>query len=324
MKKTVLVTGGNGFIGKRLTDTLLQTGYKVRIATRHIPSKQPVNPDVSVVQVDYQQVQSLRAAMQGCSMVYHLAAAIFGFKYEDFEKANAQATRNMVTAANETPGVERFVYMSSLAASGFAPDADHPRLETDEPKPVSDYGRTKLAGEKALLNLKPGIIWTVVRAPIVYGGSDSGVSKIAAWVRRGLMINTSGNGLFSFVYVGDLVTALAAIPSTPGTENQIFFVCEVHDYPWNDFIEKMAHAMDARKPFMPKAPVWLLRVAAAAYCAVARLTGCQPALNYDKVREAVIDGHWICSGAKWRTLSGQQFTPLEEGLEKSFHKTHKK
>ena len=207
MKQTVLITGGNGFIGKRLTDLLLQEGYKVRILSRYLPKKQPVNPDVSVVQVDYQNIDSLIHAMLDCVMVYHLAAAIFGFKYEDFEQANAQATRNLVQAANATPTIKRFIYMSSLAASGFAADTQHPRLETDQPHPISDYGITKLEGEKAVSSLRPDINWTIMRAPIVYGGSESGVSKIATWVKRGLMINTSGNGLFSFVYVQDLVKA---------------------------------------------------------------------------------------------------------------------
>ena len=320
MKKTVLVTGGNGFIGKRLTDALLQAGYRVRVVSRHAPKKQPVNPDVSIVQADYQNIDSLKKAMQGCSIVYHLAAAIFGFKYEDFEKANAQATRNMVAAANATPTVERFIYMSSLAASGFAEKTDQPRLETDTPKPISDYGITKLEEEKALEQLNPTIIWTIFRAPIVYGGSESGVSKIATWVKRGLMVNTSGNGLFSFVYVGDLVTALAAVPSTEGTEKQIFFVCEEQNYPWPVFINQMAAAMGVKKPFMPNAPAWMLHVAAAVYSLIARTTGTQPALNYDKIKEAMIPGHWICNGDKWRKLSGQQFTPLKEGLHKSFTK----
>ena len=265
-------------------------------------------------------VDSLKKAMQGCSMVYHLAAAIFGFKYEDFYKANAQATHNMVAAANATSSVERFIYMSSLAASGFADKADKPRLESEDPKPISDYGATKLEGEKALSELNPNITWTIFRAPIVYGGSESGVSKIAAWVKRGLMVNTSGNGLFSFVYVGDLVSALAAVPTTAGTEKQIFFVCEEQNYPWPVFIEQMAQAMGVRKPFMPQAPSWMLHVAAAAYSMIARLTGAQPALNYDKIKEAMIPGHWICDGSKWRNLSGQQFTPLKEGLTKSFSK----
>lgn len=323
MKPLALVTGGNGFIGRRLTDSLLQAGYRVRVVSRRLPKKQPVNPDVSVVQANYQDLASLCKAMEGCQVVYHLAAAIFGFKYEDFEQANTLATQHMVEAANATPGVERFVYMSSLAASGFATDADHPRVETDEPHPISDYGITKLAGEKALLSLQPAIKWTICRAPIVYGGAESGVSKIASWVKRGFMVNTSGNGLFSFVYVADLVEALTDVLSTPGTENQIFFICEEKTYTWSDFISKMAHAMGVRKPFMPQAPNWLLKVAAFCYSTIARITGTQPALNYDKIKEAQIPGHWICSGQKWQQLSGQQFTSLEEGLARSYHKKAK-
>ena len=320
MKKTILITGGNGFIGKCLTDVLLQQGYKVRIVSRRLPKEQPVNPDVSVVQANYQDVASLQKVMQGCSVVYHLAAVLFGFTYEDFEKANVTATHNMVVAANTTPGVERFIYMSSLAASGFATDSKKPRTETDAPAPISDYGITKLEGEKALKALNPAISWTIFRAPIVYGGSDSGVSKIASWVKRGLMVNTSGNGMFSFVYVQDLVHALASALTIKGTENQIFFVCEETDYSWPDFISKMARAMGVRKPFMPHAPAFMLHLAAACYSLAARLTGTQPALNYDKIKEAQIPGHWICDGSKWRALSGQKFTPLEAGLNKSFKK----
>ena len=318
MKKTVLITGGNGFIGKKLTDALLKEGYKVRIVSRRIPKSQPVNPDVEVVAANYQDISSLQKAMQGCQTVYHLAAAIFGFKFEDFEKANTRATSNMVSAANQTPSIERFIYVSSLAASGFAASADQPRTEQDEPCPSSDYGITKLGGEKAVKTLKSTIAWTIVRPPIVYGKNDSGVSKIASWVRRGLLVNTSGKGLFSFVYVEDLVKALVLIPKIKATEGETFFICEEQTYPWPVFIHKMAQAMGVRKPFMPNAPLWVLQVAAKVYSLIAKLTGNQPALNYDKVKEAVIDGHWICSGQKWQQLSGQQFTPLEEGLKKSF------
>ena len=152
MKKTVLVSGGNGFIGKRLTDALLKEGYHVRIVSRRTPKNKPVNPNVSIVKADYQDCASLQRAMEGCSMVYHLAAAIFGYKYDDFAKANTRATQNMVCAANLTPDLERFVYVSSLAASGYAQSPDRPRTEDMEPKPVSDYGITKLGGGKSRTN----------------------------------------------------------------------------------------------------------------------------------------------------------------------------
>lgn len=318
MKNTVLITGGNGFIGRKLTDRLLQDGYAVRIVSRRAPKSQPANPNVTVVKADYNNVESLKKAMEGCTAVCHLAAAIFGFNYRDFEQANVTATQNVVAAANQTPGLTSFLHVSSLAASGYAKDKKHPRTEDMTPEPVSDYGITKLRGETAVKTLKEGIKWTIVRPPIVYGKNDSGVSKIAAWVKRGFMVNTSGNGYFSFVHVDDLVQAAAAVLRLPETDKQTYFICEDQIYSWDYFISEMARAMHCKKPFMPNAPKWLLNAAAWMYERIAKLTGAEPALNYDKVKEAVIPGHWICTSKKWTALTGQPFTPLAEGLKKSF------
>lgn len=318
MKNTLLITGGNGFIGRTLTNKLLQEGFNVRIVTRKTPKEQPANPAVTLVQANYDDVNSLKQAMEGCVGVFHLAAAIFGFNRQDFEKANVLHTQNVVQAANQTPTVTTFVHVSSLAASGFATDVKTPRTESMTPAPVSDYGRTKLGGENAVKTLRPGIKWTIVRPPIVYGKNDSGVSKIALWVKRGLMVNTSGNGLFSFVHVDDLVSALWQAYTRQDTAGETYFIAEPDVYGWDYFITEMARAMKCGKPFMPNAPKWLLRVAALGYELCARVTGTLPALNYDKVTEATIPGHWICSNKKWVQLTGQQFTPLKEGLKKSF------
>ena len=318
MKKTILITGGNGFIGRALTDKLLHEGFNVRVVTRRAPKHQPTNPAVTLVQVDYNDVTSLEKALEGCCGVFHLAAAIFGFNRQDFEKANVTATQNVVTAVNNTSSVETFVHVSSLAASGFATDKNQPRTEEMTPAPVSDYGITKLGGEQAVKKLRSGVKWTIIRPPIVYGKNDSGVSKIALWVKRGIMVNTSGNGYFSFVHVADLVSALWQAFSRTDTDKETYFVCEEAIYSWDYFISEMASAMGCAKPFMPNAPVWAMRLAAWVYEVAARVTGAQPALNYDKVTEAIIAGHWVCSGKKWTTLTGQEFTPLKEGLKKSF------
>lgn len=320
MKKTIVITGGNGFIGRILTDRLLQEGYNVRVLTRRSPKQQPANPAVALVKVDYDDVASLMKAFDGCVGVFHLAAAIFGFNRSDFEQANVLHTQHVVKAVNQTPGITTFVHVSSLAASGFATDAQFPRTEEMKPAPVSDYGITKLGGEEAVKTLRPGVKWTIIRPPIVYGKNDSGVSKIALWVKRGIMVNTSGNGMFSFVHVNDLVEALWQAYTRPETAGETYFVAEPATYGWDYFITEMAHAMHCHKPFMPQAPKWMMKVAAAGYEMCARLTGTQPALNYDKVTEATVPGHWICSSKKWTDLTGQHFTPLKEGLEKSFTK----
>ncbi len=320
MKKTIVITGGNGFIGRILTDKLLHEGFSVRILTRRTPKKQPANPAVTLIKTNYDSVTSLTQALEGCVGVFHLAAAIFGFNRTDFEKANVLHTQNVVKAVNQTPGITTFVHVSSLAASGFAPDTQHPRTEDMNPTPVSDYGITKLGGENAVKTLRPGVKWTIIRPPIVYGKNDSGVSKIASWVKRGIMVNTSGNGVFSFVHVNDLVEALWQAYKRPETAQETYFVAEPDVYEWDYFITEMARAMHCRRPFMPQAPKWLLKTAAFTYETIARITGTQPALNYDKVTEATIPGHWICSSKKWTDLTGQHFTPLKEGLKKSFTK----
>ena len=319
MKQTLVITGGNGFIGHILTDRLLQEGFKVRILTRKAPKRQPANPSVTLQQVNYDDLSSLRKAFSGSVGVFHLAAAIFGLNRKDFETANIVHTQNVVQAVNQTPEIKTFVHVSSLAASGFAPDLQHPRTEEMTPEPVSDYGQTKLGGEQAVHSLRNDIKWTIIRPPIVYGKNDSGVSKIAAWVKRVLMINTSGHGYFSFVHVHDLVEALWQAFIRPETSSQTYFIAEPEVYSWDYFITEMAHAMHCRKPFMPSAPKWLMRVAAFTYETIAKITGAQPALNYDKVTEASIPGHWICSSQKWICLTHQSFTPLIEGLKKSFH-----
>jgi len=318
-KPTLLITGGNGFIGRVLTDKLLQEGYHVRIVTRHAPKTQPANPAVTLIQANYQDTASLKKAMEGCVGVFHLAAAIFGFNYEDFKRANVDATQHVIEAINQTPTITTYIQVSSLAASGYAPDKDHPRTESMKPTPVSDYGITKQAAEQLLKNtIRSGVKWTIIRPPIVYGKNDSGVSKIALWVKRGLMVNTSGNGYFSFVHVSDLVEALYQAFARKDTGNETYFITEEKIYSWDYFITEMAQAMNVRKPFMPNAPKWMMNAAAKIYEGCAKITGTLPALNYDKVTEATIPGHWICSGKKWQTLTGQQFTPLKEGLKKSF------
>jgi len=312
----IAVTGGSGFVGRKLVSALVERGHKVRVLSRS--ARESDNPSVEFAAVDYADVNYITAALEGCDTVYHLAAAIFAYNYAGFEKANVKTARTLVSACNRS-GVRRVIMVSSLAAAGFSPDPSKPRVETDAPAPASDYGITKLGAERELDKLRKEIQRTVFRPPIVYGKNDSGVSKIASWVKRGLMVNTADpNAYFSFIYVDDLVDALCASLEKKETYGQTYFVCEEKNYTWTNFINMMAAKMGREKVKLISAPLWLLKTVAFFYETAARIFGFEPALNYDKIKEAVVPGHWICSPAKWVALTGQKFTPLEQGLEKSF------
>lgn len=315
--KTALITGGLGFVGQRLCEKLLKEGYKVKIFSRGTYNG-PVRENVEVVKVDYSNIAALRANLEGVNVVFHLAACLFGNNYLDFYKANVALSKNLCAAAQGVLGLESFVYLSSQAAAGPAKSKKNPIDETCEAKPVSDYGRTKLGAEKYVLNLQD-IHKVILRAPVVFGRNDSGVSKIASWVKRGLMINTSsGETYFNFIYVEDLVNALYTASTLSAANGQVFFVGEDKSYSWTYFITTMAQKMGVPKPFMFTLPLWALEGVAWCYQNLAKVFKFTPALNYDKVREAAIKGDWVFTSKKWNNLTNQKFTPLETALEESF------
>lgn len=315
--KTALITGGLGFVGQRLCSKLLKEGYKVKIFSRGT-YKGEIRENVEVVKVDYSNIAALRANLEGVNVVFHLAACLFANNYVDFYRANVELSKNLCAAAQGVSGLESFVYLSSQAAAGPAKNKKNPLTEEDEPKPVSDYGRTKLGAEKYVLALQD-MHRVVLRAPVVFGKNDSGVSKIAAWVKRGLMVNTSsGETYFNFIYVEDLVNALYLASTLSETNGQVFFVGEDKSYSWTYFIKTMAKKMGVPRPFMFTLPLWALESVAWCYQNLAKVFKFTPALNYDKVREAAIKGDWVFTSKKWNDLTKQKFTSLEKGLEQSF------
>ncbi|MFH1619488.1 MAG: NAD-dependent epimerase/dehydratase family protein [bacterium] len=317
--KKALITGGAGFIGRALAGKLSAKGCAVRVITRRAASSVSM-PDAEIVQASFSDPESLKKAVEGCDTVFHLAAALFCRSKKEFEKANVEATANLVKACCDlSPRPRRFVYVSSLAAGGPSVSSDNPRTEEMPEAPVSYYGMTKLGGESEVKKLPPGIERVILRPPIVYGRNDAGTSKIAQWVSRGIMINAGPAGTyFSFIYLDDLVRALIEAAENPSLAGKTRYVCEDSIYFWTDFIRMLSSAMGVKKPFMLNLPAPAVSAAGFIYELVSAITGSTPVLNMDKAREAAA-GHWIASSGKWTGETGWQgWTPLAEGLKETF------
>ncbi len=314
-----VITGGNGFVGKRLAKALIKQGWEVTVFSRN---SQPKTKDgIKTVKVDYSSVDNLAKHLIGTDVIFHLAAVLFANDKQEFEEGNVLLTANLVKAADLAKTVKHFVYQSSLAAAGPSKNTKNLINESSPCAPVSDYGKTKLLGEIEVKRIPPHITYTILRAPTVYGGAEAGVSKISAWVKRGLMVNPSKKDMFfSFVYVGDLVDALVLSATNDKTKNETFFISESAIYTWEDFISKLAAAMRVKKPIILNLPPILLKLAGTCYGFIARITHTVPALNYDKVAEALAPGHWACSSKKWVDLTGQKFLSLDEGLKVTYRK----
>ncbi len=152
MSKTVLVTGGAGFIGSHLVEALVNRGDQVRVVDNLVTGRrenmESVADRIEFFEGDILDATLLRKAMRGVDIVFHQAAlASVPLSLErplDVHAACATGTLNVLDQAHQA-GVRRVVYAASSSLYGNQPFATN--RETDSPSPMSPYGVAKLAGE---------------------------------------------------------------------------------------------------------------------------------------------------------------------------------
>ena len=167
----IALTGATGFIGRYLLGELPKHGHRVRVLLRSPIAAMPAH--ASAVIGDLRYPQNLAAALAGADAVIHsagLAHAASGLPEEDYRSINAAATVALARAA-ERSGVARFVFLSSIRAQ-CGPVADAVLTEAAEPRPTDAYGKSKLAAELGLAELK--LDWVALRPVLVYGPGVKG------------------------------------------------------------------------------------------------------------------------------------------------------
>lgn len=240
----VLVTGGTGFVGGHLIDALLRAGDSVTALVRS-PGKASglVERGVRVVAGDLDDPSALRAATEGQDVVYHVAGLIRARSAAEFLAVNRDGTARLVEAATAVSRA-RMVLVSSLAAGG--PVTRGTRRADDEPaQPVTDYGRSKLAGEAVV---RGGTLpWTIARPPVVYGPRDGEFLRAFKTVRLGLVpVFGDGAQQLSLVYAPDLAEGLAAIGRCNQTTGRVFYPCHDEVLSSSGLVETLARAMQRR------------------------------------------------------------------------------
>src|SRR5437899_226614 len=135
--------------------------------------------------------------------------------------ANVTATR-VVAEATRAAGA-RLVHISSLAAAGPASRAA-PRAEDDPPAPMTAYGRSKLAGERAIEGLR-GLQWTILRPGVVYGPRDRAVLALFRMARAGMLpLVGRETAAYTMIHVADVVRAIEAAVDRGDASGEMMFV----------------------------------------------------------------------------------------------------
>ena len=298
----VLITGANGFLGSHVAEELARQGHELRLLLRR--SSQLTNlEDVSYERVegDVRDEESLQAATQGVEAVVHLAGLTAALRERDYVAVNAAGAATLAKAAREA-GVKRFVYLSSLAAQG--PSSDGRPVPNALPRPISAYGRSKLAGELAVLGYRDWLDVAVVRAPPVYGPRDRGflpLFKLAKW--GFIPLFDDGLHQLSWVYATDAAAAIALVASA-APSGAIYTLSDGEPHSWLELATLLQEALD-KKVRMPRVPRLLYAVAGRAAGLTSMLTRRPLPLSPEKVAE-MRERYWVCDHERLTAEFGWQ------------------
>lgn len=196
---TVLITGASGRIGKHLVNALLKEGENVRV---FIKNKTVEAENVEVFFGDILNIESLKKAVDGVDVIYHLAAVVDYLAPQDLMyKVNVLGTRNLL----EVSKGKKIIYLSTTAVMGKKLK-EMPASEKIFCRPSDYYGKTKLEAEK-LVRENGGII---LRSADVYGpGFEEGYFFVfSALEKENMPVFGDGKNIIQYIHVNDLVQAL--------------------------------------------------------------------------------------------------------------------
>jgi dihydroflavonol-4-reductase len=304
----VLVTGATGFIGRRLVRRLAAEGHEVTCLVRsEVRGRELAPQGVRLAVGDVARSEGLTEACREAEIVFHLAGLTRALSRGTLTEINGEGVRRLAEACREKNSPPKFVLVSSLSVAGPAADG-RPREPADPPRPISNYGRSKLAGELAARKFAAEMPMTIVRPAIVFGPGDPFTFEWFRSVYRfGLhLVPGRSAARFSLVDVDDLAEILLRaatrgmrIPAErddDGNGRGIYYAAHPEPPSYAQIGELAAGALGCRRYRTVRVPMPLVWAAGAAGELVGRAVRRPASLNWDKAREAAA-GSWICSPA---------------------------
>ncbi len=329
MTETYFITGATGFIGERLARKLVERGARVRCLARPNSRRETLKElGVEFVEGDLENPEALTTGATGATAVFHLAGVTREMRGADFMRVNrdgAERVAKACLAAAESGTTPILTFVSSLACAGPAPkgypgDAlyDECRLlvETDLPRPISPYGRSKRAAEETLQTYADRLPITAIRPPYVVGAGDRESAPLFRLAKRfGAFVEPGWRDrYFSFVPGDDVANVLIAAVErgermtrttldpladdpTRCSGAGVYFATAPKPIRFSEFGQMIGRAFGRAKTKVYKIPPLGVAGAGLLCEGAKKALGVRPGMDWNKAIEA-LRGPWICSGAK--------------------------
>lgn len=288
-RASILVTGANGFIGRRLRKRLVDDGFAVRCLVRNAAAHAP--DGCETVQGDMLEPETLDSALKGIDTAYYLVHSMSGGR-DGFERRDRDAAGNFVAAA-ERAGVRRVIYLGGLGETG-----DH----------LSEHLKSRL--EVAEILKKGRFATTFLRAAVIIGSGGASFEMVKSLVERlPLMIVPRWvTTRCQPIAVGDVIAYLAGCLSDERTSGLTFDIGGPDIITYREMMERFAR-IEGRRLFILPVPVLTPKLSS--YW-VGFITPVAPSVSMPLIEG--LRNEVICRDTAIRELIPLRLTPYDEAV----------
>ncbi len=314
----ILITGGNGFLGRNLVPALQGRGDSVRVLASPTGDTTWLEQrGVAIFRGDIRDSAVLTAAMRGADAVFHLVAQTRKWgPMQDSYAVNVTGTENVCRAALAA-GVRRLVHISTFTVYNMA--IGRPVTEDDPLAPLNEsYSMTKAQGDKLVQRMiaEDHLPAVIIRLGALFGPGDRlNFGRIADRMRvgKGIIVG-SGNNAVPFVYITDVVQAFLLALDHERAIGQVYNIGNDQPLTQEQYLSAIAQDIGVAPPHI-HVPYYLMYAAAYAAERVATMSGSRipPVVTRHGVKILGEDSRLSIDKAR-RELGYAPQMPLREGV----------
>lgn len=302
----VAITGGSGFIGRKLVMRHLEQGDEVRVLSRRPPEKSELPDSVKWYSGDLSKSGDLLSFVDKADVLYHCAGEI-----KDATKMKALHVEGTARLINMATGrIGRWVQLSSTGAYGQHREG----IVTEETRlnPKGQYEETKVQADNLVIHAanQGAFNYVILRPSIVYGETMSNRSLfgLIALIQKGwFFFIGQPSASANYIHVDNVVNALLLCGSVAQANGQVYNLSDYRSM--EDFVKIITDSLGCKRPHLriPELPVRLL----------IKLLGWIPGVPLTDSRINALTNHTMYDNTKIeQDLGYKHVTPMEDGLTK--------
>ena len=252
-KKIICVTGGNGFVGKKLVEQLATKNWNIKVLTRSAGNQFPNNVDIFIGDLTDEKI-CLKSFLKDCDILFHCAGEIKDEKKMSLLHING--TQKMLKSIQQemirSKKIVHWIQLSSCGAYGPPPKNDLQIIreitETSQTFPANEYERTKNKSDELIkLTAKNNFFYTILRPSNVIGASmkQNSFHTLIKIINSGYFVFIGRkDAIATYVHIDDVVNAMMLIAINPKSRNETFNISS--DCSWVELINKISSTLNVK------------------------------------------------------------------------------